>query len=54
MAALNRPLLSEAVPLIRREIFPSIYKRNLREGKYVENISMQVERNLQNVIGSTK
>jgi len=28
-----------------REIFPSMYKRNLREEKHIENISMQVERN---------
>jgi hypothetical protein len=37
-AALNHPLLGEAVPSIGREIFPSIYKRNLREGKGIENI----------------
>ena len=32
-------LFTEAVPLICREIFPSMYKRNLRHEKYVENIS---------------
>ena len=29
-----------------REIFPSIYKRNLRQEKYVENILLRLERNL--------
>jgi hypothetical protein len=38
MAALNHPLLGEAVPSIGREIFPSVYKRNLRQEKGIENI----------------
>jgi hypothetical protein len=39
MAALNHPLFGEAVPLIHREIFLSMYKRNLRKEKGIENIS---------------
>jgi hypothetical protein len=31
-------LFGEAVPLIRREISPSMYKRNLPEAKSIENI----------------
>ena len=42
MAALNHPLFGEADPLIRREIFPSMYKRNLRKEKGIENISNAV------------
>ncbi len=42
MAALNHPLFGEAAPLIRREIFPSMYKRNLRKEKGIENISNAV------------
>jgi len=31
-------LFNEAVPLIRREIFPSMYVRNLQQRRSVENI----------------
>jgi hypothetical protein len=42
MAALNHLRFGDAAQLIRREIFPSMYKRNLRKGKGIENISNAV------------
>jgi hypothetical protein len=51
MAALNHPLLSEAVPLIPREIFPSMYKRNLRKEKGIENISNPARMQPHNCLG---
>jgi hypothetical protein len=44
MAALNHPRFGDAAPLIRREISPSMYRRNLRKEKGIENISNRPER----------
>jgi hypothetical protein len=44
-------LFSEAVPLIRREIFPSMYKRNLRQEKGIENISNPARTQPHNCLG---
>jgi hypothetical protein len=51
MAALNHPLFGEAVPLVRREIVPSMYKRNLRKEKDIENISNPARTQLHNCLG---
>jgi hypothetical protein len=51
MAALNHPLFGEAVPLIRREIFPSMYKRNLQKEKGIENISNLARTQPHNCLG---
>ena len=40
-------LFSEAVPLIRARFSPLLYKRNLRQEKYVENISNAARTELQ-------
>jgi hypothetical protein len=39
MAALNRPPLWRCGSIHPRDIFPSMYKRNLRKEKDIENIS---------------
>jgi len=47
-------LFNEAVPLIPREIFPSMYVRNLQQEKGIEKFSAHFGRNAQNGIGRSR
>jgi len=49
---LTARLFGEAVPLIR-DIFPSMFKRNLRQEKYVENISNLARTRADTCLGCT-